>query len=69
MKKEEEGKEAPKGGKYVYRERYVGTASRSFYIGKVKEDEIKAKYENGTLTLWLPKVSDSEKEARWIDIQ
>ena len=69
VKKEEEGKEAPKGGKYVYRERYVGTASRSFYIGKVKEDEIKAKYENGTLTLWLPKVSDSEKEARWIDIQ
>lgn len=69
VKKEEEGKETPKGGKYVYRERYVGTASRSFYIGRVKEDEIKAKYENGTLTLWLPKVSDSEKEARWIDIQ
>lgn len=43
VKKEEEGADdAPKGGKYVYRERYVGTASRSFYIGKVKEDQISA---------------------------
>ncbi|HEY8396000.1 MAG TPA: Hsp20 family protein, partial [Bacilli bacterium] len=59
----------PKGGKYVYRERYVGTASRSFYIGKVKEDQISAKYENGTLTLTMPKLKEDEKEMRWIDIQ
>jgi len=69
VKREEEKSDAPKGGKYVYRERFLGTASRSFYIGKVKEDEIKARYENGTLTLELPKLSDSEKEIRWIDVQ
>ncbi|HHX80001.1 MAG TPA: Hsp20/alpha crystallin family protein [Acholeplasmataceae bacterium] len=70
VKKEEEATdEAPKGGKYVYRERYVGTASRSFYIGNVKESDIKAKYENGTLTLSMPKLNKEEKDLRWIDVQ
>lgn len=46
--------------RYVRRERYYGTASRSFYVGEdITQDEIKAKYENGVLTLKVPK-----KEAR-----
>ncbi len=70
VKREEEGvDEQPKGGKYVYRERYIGTASRSFYIGNVKESDINAKYENGTLTLTMPKLTKDEKETRWVDIQ
>ncbi|MDD3999667.1 MAG: Hsp20/alpha crystallin family protein [Bacilli bacterium] len=70
VKKEEEtADEEPQNGKYVYRERYVGTASRSFYIGNVKESDVKAKYENGTLELAMPKVSKEEKATRWIDIQ
>ena len=37
-------------------ERYAGTMSRSFYVGEhVTEEDIKAKYENGVLSLAIPK--------------
>ena len=43
-------------GKYIRRERYSGSCSRSFYVGEdVTQDEIKAKFENGALTLLVPK--------------
>ena len=47
-------------GKMLRQERYVGTMQRSFYVGdSITEEDIKAKYENGVLTLTIPK-----KEAR-----
>ena len=43
-------------GRYIRRERYTGSLSRSFYVGdQVTESEIKAKFENGTLTMLIPK--------------
>ena len=37
-------------------ERYVGTMQRSFYVGEsITEDDIKAKFENGVLSLMIPK--------------
>lgn len=43
-------------GKYIRRERYVGTCSRSFYVGKtVTQEDIKAKFEDGILKLTVPK--------------
>ena len=43
-------------GKYIRRERYVGSVSRSFYVGDaVKEADIHAKYEDGILKLSIPK--------------
>lgn len=43
-------------GKYLRRERYSGTFSRSFYIGSsVTEEEIRGRFENGTLILQIPK--------------
>ena len=43
-------------GKYIRRERYSGSVSRSFYVGEnIKEEDIKAKFENGTLKLNIPK--------------
>ena len=43
-------------GKYIRRERYTGHCSRTFYVGKqIKEEDVKAKFENGILTLTLPK--------------
>ena len=54
-----ENKEEKKG-KVLRQERYSGTMSRSFYVGdSVTEEDIKAKYENGVLSLTIPK-----KEAR-----
>lgn len=43
-------------GNYIRRERYSGSWSRSFYVGDdITEDDIKAKFENGTLHLTVPK--------------
>lgn len=43
-------------GKYIRRERYFGSSSRSFYVGEdVEQEEIKAKFEDGTLKLLIPK--------------
>ena len=50
--KEEKGKD----GKYIRRERYTGSCSRSFYVGEeVKQEDIKAKFEVGTLKMLVPK--------------
>ena len=43
-------------GRVLRQERYAGTMSRSFYVGGyVTEEDIKAKYENGVLSLSIPK--------------
>lgn len=43
-------------GKYIRRERYSGSCSRSFYVGdQITEDDIKAKFEDGVLKVSLPK--------------
>ncbi len=45
-----------KSGRYIRRERYAGSMSRSFYVGEnVTQDDVKAKYENGILRLSVPK--------------
>ena len=49
-------------GKYVRKERYAGECSRSFYIGdNIKEEDIKAKFKNGTLTLEIPKKEERKQ--------
>ena len=47
--------ENDKKGHLIRRERYAGACSRSFYIGDVKPEDVKAKYESGVLTLEVPK--------------
>jgi HSP20 family molecular chaperone IbpA len=43
-------------GHYIRRERYAGACSRSFYVGKeVHQDDIKAEFKHGILTLFVPK--------------
>ena len=59
LDKEEKEKE----GKYIRKERYAGSMSRSFYVGDaITEDDIKAKYESGILRLSIPK-----KEAKQVE--
>ena len=48
-------KEEKKEKKVIRSERYVGSMSRSFYVGDVRPDSIKCKYEDGVLTLEFPK--------------
>ena len=48
-------KEETKEKKVIRSERYVGSMSRSFYVGDVRPETIKCKYEDGVLTLEFPK--------------
>ncbi len=51
-------------GNYLRRERFYGSTSRSFYVGdQVHEEDITAKYENGVLTLKIPKKDAKQIEA------
>ena len=64
--------EQQEDGKYIRRERYYGSASRSFYVGDaVTQEEIKAKFENGTLRLEIPKkdVPPETKSRHFIAIE
>lgn len=58
-------------GKYIRRERYSGSVSRSFYVGdKVTEQDIHAKFEDGILKLTLPKMdSHKTEEKKYITIE
>ena len=58
-------------GKYICRERYSGSYSRSFYVGdNITEADISAKFENGTLKLDIPKKDAlPEKEKKFIAIE
>lgn len=53
---------------YVKRERSM-TCSRSYYVGKeITEDDVKAKYQNGTLKIEVPKKQNKEIESKNIRI-
>ena len=66
LNKDEKNKE----GKYVRRERYAGSMSRSFYVGEnITEKDIHAKYENGILSFWLPKDEKKKIENNYISIE
>ena len=52
-----------KKGKYIRKERYAGSMSRSFYVGDaITEEDVHAKYEDGILKLSVPK-----KEAKAVE--
>ena len=47
--------EQDKKGRVLRQERYAGACSRSFYVGNVKSEDVKAKYEDGVLSVIVPK--------------
>ena len=52
-----------KKGKYIRKERYAGSMSRSFYVGDaITEEDVHAKYEDGIL-----KLSVTKKEAKAVE--
>lgn len=53
---------------YIRRERRYGSYCRSFRVDGVREDKVSAKYENGVLTVKLPKTEVSKPKSRRIDI-
>ena len=57
-------------GNYIRRERYCGKCSRSFYVGdSIKEEDIKANFNNGILQLSFPKeVARKDEGPKYITI-
>ncbi len=59
-------------GKYIRRERYAGSCSRSFYVGdQISQEDVKAKFENGILKLSIPKKEEKPavEENKYISIE
>ena len=50
--KDEEDK---KSRRVIRQERYVGSCQRTFYVGDVKAEDVKCKYEAGVLSVIVPK--------------
>lgn len=68
--KNTENTQEDKEGKFILKERYCGGYSRSFYVGEeVSDEDINAKYENGTLTIAIPKKEPQEEPKKIIDIK
>ncbi len=52
----EEKKEEDKEARYLRKERYSGHYQRSFFVGEhITEEDIRAKFKDGTLTIHVPK--------------
>mgnify|MGYP004492967335 CR=1 FL=1 len=57
-------------GTFIRRERHSGELTRSFAVSKdVSKDEIKAKLEDGTLTLLIPKEPTKDASSNMIEIE
>ena len=51
-----EKRDEEKNGKLLRQERYSGVMQRSFFVGDaIREEDVKASYENGVLHLMIPK--------------
>ena len=64
--------EKDEDGKYIRRERFQGTCQRSFFVGKdVKQEDIKARFDNGVLVIDIPKVEKKPEieENKYIQIE
>ena len=65
-------KEDKEDVKIVRKERYVGSCSRSFYVGNsVKNEDVKASFRNGTLKIEVKKKEESKElpEGNYIEIE
>ena len=57
-------------GNILRQERFAGTASRTFYVGKqITDQDVKASFEDGILTLTVPSEKKKEiEEKKYIEI-
>lgn len=65
-KKEEKSEDVKHG--YIRQER-TASCSRNYYVGDIDEDNVKAKYDNGVLTVYVPKKEDKPEKSRTITIE
>lgn len=61
-----------KNGKYIRKECFTGRCQRSFYVGdQLTQEDIHASFENGILTITVPKIKEQPKveENHYITIE
>lgn len=51
-------------GHVIRRERYSGSCSRRFYIGDIKQEDVKASFDNGELKITIPKNTVKQVEEK-----
>ena len=63
--------EKDEDGHVIRRERYSGSCTRNFYVGdSIKEEDIKASFDNGELKISIPKDTIKQvEEKRYIPIE
>lgn len=61
-KKETNTEEKDESKKYIRRERKFGQYKRSFYLGDIDEENIKAEFKNGTLIITAPLKEETLKK-------
>lgn len=59
--------EETKNEKYIRRERQLGSYRRSYYVGNVKMEDLNAKYDNGILSIEVPK--EVKEETKYLEIK
>ena len=52
---ETKGEKNEESDGYIYRERTSGSYKRSFHVQNIKNEDVKAQYKDGILTVILPK--------------
>ena len=67
--KSSESNQKDEAGNYVRRERKFGSYSRRFDVSNIDTSAIKAAYNNGILSLDLPKKAQVQQENRTIQIE
>ena len=58
-------------GRFIRRERYLGSCARSFYVGdNIEQEDIKANLKNGVLRIEIPKKTEQKglSEKKYIEI-
>ncbi|HHW79883.1 MAG TPA: Hsp20/alpha crystallin family protein [Acholeplasmataceae bacterium] len=55
--------------KLIRRERFYGTAKRSYYVGDIDLETVKGSYDNGILTLEVPKESTEVSTKKYLSIE
>ena len=70
--KQEKTEKNEENERFIHKERFFGTCSRSFYVGEqITEEDIEAEFKNGILKICIPKKEEKKElpEAKHIEIK
>lgn len=64
-----EVEEKNENGTYIRKERSIGSVTRRFNFQRVEEENVKANYKDGVLTIELPKLKEEKNSKTTINIE